>query len=424
MLLLIGAARLVEICYSLAGANKDEEAGDLYEGDSQRKERAFKSQASKAIRLLHLCLILVSGLNVCTPNDRVGGALARVALLFSLVLATIAFWTASRENRSQSAGFSISNNTNLNNPALHLNSALAIAAAGVLMLIIISRAQQPLLLRSATVSRQGQASAVDALSKHSFGLEKEMAKSARMKLRAQEQKLAALVGAAQEVGDSTHRKAQRAVVDSAIHDEKENAREALNTRGSYLDAIQDAPPVTPSSGRDVLLPHGTRSDDDRLTSEDTRREKEGTSYSENHEAESRRTEHQRNNSENTLERANSTQPDATNNAVNVAGEQPSRTEKAEASKELKSSSSVHWPRLDRGGTLEAHSVPSNVEIAVSVPPVVFGEQTIAIGPVAEVKQTYALEQDKRPTRNAIAYAATSVDTSDDTPGILPMQEHT
>lgn len=253
MLLLYSAARLAGFCSSLNDAPKDLEAGDLFEGNTtEPKERSLQtlSQASKTTRFYFIVLIVLSALNACAPNDRTGNVLARLALFFSLSLYAATFVATWRDSRTPHIAAATVNfhGFSTHNFVQYVNSFVVAVSSSIILLVIASHVHQPLSLPSIGLSRQRQSAVNIAFSKQPFGLEREMAKSASMALRAQEQKLAALVGAAKTESDAEQSDGSEAV---ANEDLPGNVVAPKNTpvkgRESYLDAVGDAPPIESGS---------------------------------------------------------------------------------------------------------------------------------------------------------------------------------
>lgn len=252
MLFLYSAARLAGVYSSSGGVTKDVEAGDLFEGNTaEPKERSPQalSQVSKACSFLFTILVAISGLNLCAPNDRLGTALAKLALFLSLTLATLTFAAIWRARNTSPAPTPIATHgPSFSHLGNYANSFTMAAFSSVTILIVASHAQKPISFPDIGLSSQRQPSIGIALSKHPFGLEREMAKSASMSLKVHEQRLAALVGAANteietDQSDESDSTISTEVSEGVISPEEK----AVKRRESYLDTVGDAPPVASGS---------------------------------------------------------------------------------------------------------------------------------------------------------------------------------
>lgn len=268
MLLLYSVARLAGFCAPSSDASKDLETGDLFEGNtSGPKDRSPQplSQVSKATRFLFVILVAFSGLNLCAPNDRLGTILAKLAFLLSLTLAAVTFvatWRVS--NTSPAASLINTLGASASYLANHGNSFVVAAISSVTILIVASHVQKPQSFHIFGLPSHRQPPVGVALSKHPFGLEREMAKSASMALKVHEQRRAALVGAAKTESEADQSDEADGTGGIESSDKASSPDDgAVRRRESYLDTEGDAPTD------DSLSIHATaqQSNDEREMSE-------------------------------------------------------------------------------------------------------------------------------------------------------------
>jgi hypothetical protein len=243
MLFFVKAAQLAGI-HATTERRKDVETGDLFEGNTQPKERILPGQVTRTPRWLHLALVAAVGLNACVSSGKIGGALARLALLCALVFATVAFWFSARDRRSQNAAIPITNN-GMMGLFLYLGYPLMPAVVVVLLLMVASHLQRPWSSGVTNPSFHGQASAGVALSKHPFGLEREMAKSANMEVH---YKRTTVANFDDESSDSVYRMNGKSGQNLVPLVSVQNIPKISEARESYLDPVHDPPPARQKSG--------------------------------------------------------------------------------------------------------------------------------------------------------------------------------